>query len=63
MSLLDKTDVFQTRNETAVRKQPEYGSVLALVCVALTLVVASAIYSPAPVGSGISNEIWLIGCL
>jgi len=63
MSLLDKTDVFQTRNERAVREHPEYGSVLVLVCAALTLVVASAIFSPAPVGSGISNEIWLIGCL
>jgi hypothetical protein len=63
MSLLDKTDVFQTRNERAVRKHPEYGFVLVLVCTALTLLVASAIFSPAPVGSGTSDEIWLIGCL
>ena len=59
MSLLDKTDVFQTRNERAV----EDGFFLVLVCTALTLSVASAVFSPAPVGSGISDEIWLIGCL
>jgi len=59
MSLLDKTDVFQTRNERAV----EDGLVLVLICTALTLFVASAIFSPAPVGSGISDESWLVGCL
>ena len=56
---MSKTDVFQTRNERAV----EDGFFLVLLCTALTLFVASAIFSPAPVGSGISNEIWLIGCL
>jgi hypothetical protein len=63
MSLLDKTDVFQTRNESADRKHPEYGFVLVLVCTALTLLVASAIFSPVPVGGGISEEILLVGCL
>ena len=59
MSLLDKPDVFQTRNERAV----EDGLVLVLICTALTLFVASAIFSPAPVGSGISDKSWLVGCL
>jgi len=63
MSLLDKTDVFQTRNERADRRHPEHGFVLVLVCTALTLLVASAIFSPAPVGSGINDESWLVGCL
>jgi hypothetical protein len=63
MSLLDKTDVYQTWNERADRKHLEYGFVLVLAPMALTLVVASAIFSPAPVGSGISDEIWLVGCL
>ena len=63
MSLLDKTDVYQTWNERADRKHPEYGFVLVLVCMALILLAAGAISSPAPVGSGISDEIWLIGCL
>ena len=59
MSLLDKTDVFQTRNERAVKD----GFVLVLVCTALTLFVAGAIFSPAPVGGGINDESWLVGCL
>jgi len=63
MSLLDKTDVFQTGNERADRKHPEHGFVLVLVCTALTLLVASAIFSPAPVGSGINDESWRVGCL
>ena len=61
MSLLHKTDVYQTRSERADRKHPEYGFVLVLVCMALTLVVASAIFTPAPVGAGISDEISLVG--
>ncbi len=63
MSLLDKTDVFQARNERADRKQPEYGFVLVLACVALTVLVAGGIFSPAHVGSGVSGESWLVDCL
>ena len=61
MSLLHKTDVYQSRNEGADRKHPEYGFVLVLVCMALALVVASAIFTPASVGSGISVETSLVG--
>jgi hypothetical protein len=61
MSLLDKTNVYQTRSDRADRKHPEYGFVLVLVCMALTLVVAGAIFTPAPVGGGISDEISLVG--
>jgi hypothetical protein len=61
MSLLHKTDVYQTRNEKADRKHPEYSFVFVLVCMALSLLVASVIFSPALVGSGISDEIPLVG--
>ena len=32
----------------------DYGFILALVCMALAMVVASATFAPAPVGSGIN---------
>ncbi len=60
MSLLHKTDVYQSQNERADRK-PEYGFVLALICAALALVVVSAIFAPARIGSGISSDIVLVG--
>ena len=37
------------------------GFILTLVCMALALVVASAIFTPAPVGSGIASEITTVG--
>jgi hypothetical protein len=40
----------------------DYGFILALVCMALAIVVASAIFAPAPVGSGINfSEITTTG--
>jgi hypothetical protein len=42
-------------------KHRDYGFILALVCMALALVVASAIFTPAPVGGGISDQISLVG--
>jgi hypothetical protein len=61
MSLLQKTDVFQGSEEKALRKYPDYGFVLALICMALALVVASVMFTPAPVGSGIGDEILIVG--
>ena len=55
MSLLYHTD------EKADLKQRDYGFILALVCMVLALVVPSAIFKPAPVGSGISDQTWLVG--
>ncbi len=49
MSLLQKTDVYQGREEKTVR-HPEYGFVLVLICMALALVVASVMFAPAPGG-------------
>jgi hypothetical protein len=55
MSLLQKTDVYQGPEEKAVRKHPEYGFVLILICVALALVVASVMFTP------VGGEITLVG--
>ena len=56
MSLLYHT------SEKADLKRPDYGFILTLVCMALALVVASAIFTPAPVGSGINfSEITSVG--
>ncbi len=60
MTLSHQTDVYETPSAQPDRKRPEYSFVLALVCVALALVVAS-VFTPAPVGSGISREISLVG--
>ena len=38
------------------RKHPEYGFILALVCLALGLVVASSISTPETVVAGINSE-------
>jgi len=47
MSLLHQTDVYQGSTEKADRKHSGYGFVLALICVALALVVASAMFPSA----------------
>jgi hypothetical protein len=46
----------------ADRKHPEYGFILALVCLVLGLVVASVMFTPEAVGSGMnSGESWFVG--
>jgi hypothetical protein len=50
MSLLQKADVYQGREEIAVRKHPEYGFVLAVIGVALAIVIASVMFTLAFVG-------------
>ena len=45
----------------ADRKHPEYGFILALVCLALGLVVASLIFAPEAVGAGTNSESWFVG--
>jgi hypothetical protein len=47
--------------EKADRKHHQYGLILALVCTALALVVAGAILTPTPIGSGINSETWFAG--
>jgi hypothetical protein len=51
MSLLSHT------HERTDLKHRDYGFILGLVCMALALVVASAVFTPAPVGAGITSEI------
>ena len=48
--MLQKTDVYQGPEEKVVRKHPEYGFALALICVALALVLASVMFPSAFVG-------------
>jgi hypothetical protein len=50
MSLLQKTDAYQGSEVKAARKHPDYGFVLLLICLALALVVASVLFTPALVG-------------
>jgi hypothetical protein len=57
MSLLHKTDVYRTSNEGADRKHPEYGFVLALICVGLALVVASVMFFDAFRPNGPTNAL------
>jgi hypothetical protein len=60
MSFLQETHVFRSLQK-ADREHHGYGFILALLCVALVILVASAIFAPTPVGSGISNETWFVG--
>ena len=49
-------------SEKAESNRRDYSFILALVCMALAIVVASAIFAPAPVGSGINfSEITTTG--
>jgi tetrahydromethanopterin S-methyltransferase subunit B len=48
MSLLHQTDVYQGSKEKA--EHSSYGFVLGLICVALALVLASVMFTPAFVG-------------
>jgi hypothetical protein len=50
MSLLQKTDVYQSSEEKAARKRSDYGFILVLICVALALVVVGVAFTPAPIG-------------
>jgi len=62
MSTLHETDVYQLRNERDDHKHPDYGYfALVLLCLALGLVFSNAISTPAPVGSGITDEMRPIG--
>jgi hypothetical protein len=49
MSLLQKTDVYQRSEQKTARKSSDYGFILALICVALALGVASVAFTPATV--------------
>jgi hypothetical protein len=48
-------------SEKAELKHPDHGFILAVICMALAVVVASAIFTPALVGNGITSEITSVG--
>jgi hypothetical protein len=61
MSFVHNTDVYQGTNSEADHMHAEYGFVFVLICMALALVVASAIFTPPPVGSGIRDDMLIVG--
>jgi hypothetical protein len=61
MSLSHSAQVVESQREDADRNHHGYGFVLTLVCVVLALVLASAIFTPVSIGSGINDEASLVG--
>jgi hypothetical protein len=59
---MSSVQLYETTKQRAARKHSDYGFILTLVCMALALVVASVVFKPAPVGSGINfSEITTTG--
>jgi hypothetical protein len=59
--LTSSVHLYETTTHRADLKHRDYGFVLILACMVLGLVVASAIFTPAPVGSGINDQISFVG--
>ena len=59
--IMSSLHLYDTTKSRAALKHHDYGFVLALISLALALVVASAIFTPAPVGSGITSEVTTVG--
>ena len=57
---MSSVQLYETTKQRADRKHGDYGFILALVCMALALVAASAIFA-VPIGSEISNQMSLVG--
>ena len=53
--------LFYPTQERADLKQRDYSFILALICLALALLIASAIFTPAAIGSGITSELTTVG--
>jgi hypothetical protein len=53
--------LYETTKQRADLKHGDYGFILALICMALVLLLASAIFAPVPIGSEISNQMLLVG--
>ena len=58
---MSSVHLYETTKHKADLKHRDYGFVLALICVALAFVVASAIFAPVSVGSEISDQMSLVG--
>ena len=62
MSLVYKTHIYEKPVRDAEPKHTEYRFFFALVCLALGLLVASVIFTPERVVSGMnSGESWFVG--
>ena len=59
--IMSSLHLYDTTKSRAALRHNDYGFVVALICLALALVVASAIFTPAPVGTGINDQIWFVG--
>jgi hypothetical protein len=60
MSFVQQSDVYRNLQK-ADRKHHGYSFILVLFCMALGIVVASAIFAPLPVGEGINTDTWSVG--
>jgi hypothetical protein len=60
-AIMSSVQLHETTKHTGDLKHRDYGFVLALICMVLALAVASAIFTPLPVGSEISNQMSLVG--
>jgi hypothetical protein len=58
---MSSVQLYETTKQSADHKRGDYGFILALFCMVLALVVASAIFAPVPIGSEISNQMSLVG--
>ena len=59
--IMSSLHLYDTTKSRAALRHHDYGFVLALISLALALVIASAIFTPAPVGTGINDQIWFVG--
>jgi hypothetical protein len=53
--------LYDTTKSKAALKHHDHGFVLALVCLALALAIASVLFTLAPVATGINDQIWFAG--
>jgi hypothetical protein len=60
MSFVQQSDVYRNLQK-ADHKDHGYSFILVLFCLALGIVVASAIFAPLPVGEGINTDTWSVG--
>jgi hypothetical protein len=60
--IMSAVQLYETTKQRADLKHGDYRFILALVGMALALVVASVVFTPAPVGSGINfSEVTFVG--
>jgi hypothetical protein len=58
MSTLQATDVYQSQAEKTDRKSG-FGFITVLACIVLGLAVATAVFTPVAIGSGISSDLYV----